>query len=130
MPDSQSRKGDSQSGAPAASEFSRENSSEPAVRGTNGFVNHRSGFDSQGRLSGETQGLSGGTAPAETVRTVSPEERLFVALSRRGEREIGDFLHDALCLRNHSRLRCPLYFLSDDTLVGLCEQEVSAERKP
>ena len=99
MRSSWSGKGDSQSAAHHTHENAGDNERKADVRGTNCFVNHRSGFASPGRLSGGTAANSeGGPAgtPAETVRTVSPDDRLYAALARRGDMSLGLFISQAV----------------------------------
>lgn len=120
------RKRPSQSGAPSDYELPSNLTSDATVRGTNGFVNHRSGFDPQGRLSGENNEGAGEQAPAPlnvTVPTVSLEDRLLVALSRRRSMSIGLFLSQAIYERA-GRTRGvfdDMGAVSDEVFVGACE---------
>ena len=124
MRDSWSGKGDSQSAAHHPHENAGDNERKADVRGTNCFVNHRSEFDSPGRLSGGTAANSeGGPAgtPAETVRTIALEDRLYAAIARRGDLRIAQFINEAFVYA-HRTFPGHFYQEADAVLVAACEE--------
>lgn len=124
MRSSQSEKRTSQSEARRLVAFVRKAMGRSNGYGTNGFVNHRSGFDPLGRLSGGTQANSEtgqGRPPADPVQTVSPEERLYVAISRRqDDMTIGQFIDACTGYTSDG-----IAHLSDEELVGSLESALA-----
>lgn len=122
MPNTQSEKPDSQSDARDTLKIVPELTGRTEGSQPDCFVNRRSGFDPRGRLGeGNSEG-AGEQAPAdlpETAVTLSLEDRLYVAISRRGPQRIGQFIENAISEvgRPHE---CVFYF-TDEWLVSAVE---------